>query len=153
MAFRKHRLRTSVHSCFVVFPLQERIPVLEVVHDLIVEEDESALLSSTHLQAHYLHVRAQDIMYIISKHPKFGMLLRNGNKIDSDTFSQEEINQGQISYHRYPGSGTDPDHFLFKVTYSNHSTYHLHAGMMTNITRQVLSLLYMYRFSNDYIDI
>lgn len=99
-----------------VLPKLNQPPYLEEIVPLVVKLHGSTVISKRNLNGLDGDTRPEFLMYIISKHPQYGALLRKGNPINSDTFTQQEINDGHISYLRKKDAQFMPDHFLFKFS-------------------------------------
>lgn len=91
------------------------IPILEKMSPLHLNtyDINSYVISSEHLLAHKPPL-SNKIIYLIKEQPKFGSLMYDQNSSHPASFTQDDIDNGLISYLPYKNSTTDA--FSFKLS-------------------------------------
>ena len=80
-----------------------------------VNEGQTVAITSADLSAQDTEESASDLVYAITSIPTHGQLMLNGVTLDvSDTFSQQDIDDGRLSYQHGDGE-VNSDTFVFRV--------------------------------------
>lgn len=116
-----------------IIPPPNKPPVIDDIAPVMVAQNGTAVFTNRNLNASDEDGDPNMITYIISKHPEYGFLLRSKKLINSDTFTQQEINDRLISYRRRDGALSGSDHFLFKIS-DGTAIGHLKVGKIKAMT-------------------
>lgn len=113
-----------------------KIPILEVILPLYVNPFDVNTFSITpqHLLSYQPSTASKKITYILSEPTKYGMIFYDGKFSNPSNFSQEDIDNGLITYSPSQNS-TFKDAFLFQVTNNNEEGYLLNGELMLRPTK------------------
>ncbi len=91
-------------------------PRLDVNQELSVLQGQSAIITNSELLTTDVDNTPSELIYTLLVSPASGTILKNGVEISiDDTFTQEDINNGIISY-QHDNSSISSDSFGFKIT-------------------------------------
>lgn len=112
---------TSATVEIVIRPILRSLPMLLANVPLTVMQGKSATISSAHLSiaSEEEDVTSHNLTYILVERPKNGDLLVRGHSVQR-SFTQLEVESGDVVYHSDDSDDYMTDYFLFNITDGRH---------------------------------
>ena len=97
----------------VVIPVDDDLPVLMTFEPIVVPQNGYALIRPTNLEAVDHDTASTDVLYVVTQPPRYGQLLLGGIPIAEGTFSQADVDNGDVVYrHDYAGPPVQDEFYI-----------------------------------------